>query len=191
MTIRQIQHLLAYLGYYAGTIDGIWGTLSRDACTAFQADFGLEADGVAGAMTQDALRHAVACGMENQAAVRSSSTVVPSFWENIRYFTRSEFGCKCGRCGGFPAEPAELLVNTADNLRGHFGKPITVSSGVRCTAHNAEVGGVSNSRHLSGKAMDFSVQGVSPATVLAYVQRLPEIRYAYAIDGNYLHMDIL
>lgn len=191
MTIRQIQHLLAYLGYYAGTVDGIWGTLSRDACTAFQADFGLEADGVAGAMTQDALRNAVACGTENQAAVSSSSTVVPSFWENIRYFTRSEFGCKCGRCGGFPAEPAELLVNTADNLRGHFGKPITVSSGVRCTAHNAEVGGVSNSRHLSGKAMDFSVQGVSPATVLAYVQRLPEIRYAYAIDGNYLHMDIL
>lgn len=24
MTVKQIQHLLAYLGYYSGTVDGIW-----------------------------------------------------------------------------------------------------------------------------------------------------------------------
>ena len=46
MTIKQRQHLLAYLGYYVGNIDGQWGTLSKTATVAFQKDFGLTADGV-------------------------------------------------------------------------------------------------------------------------------------------------
>ena len=48
------------------------------------------------------------------------------------------------------------LVRKADALRAHLGVPIHVSSGVRCKSHNAAVGGVSNSRHLTGKAMDFT-----------------------------------
>lgn len=184
MTIDQVQHLLAYLGYYTGTIDGIWGPLSTDACTAFQKDVDLDPDGIAGDATRNALIHAVGCGMAKQASGKT-------FWDAVQYFRRQEFRCPCGKCSGFPVEPAEMLVKAADRLREHFGRPILVSSGVRCTAHNAQVGGVSNSRHLSGKAMDFSVQGLSPATILAYVQCLPEIRYAYAIDGSYLHMDIL
>jgi hypothetical protein len=38
--------------------------------------------------------------------------------------------------------------------------------------------------------MDFSVQGRSAGEVLAAVNRLPGVRYAYAIDENYVHMDI-
>ena len=30
MTIKQIQHLLAYLGYYTAAVDGIWGSQSAD-----------------------------------------------------------------------------------------------------------------------------------------------------------------
>ena len=76
----------------------------------------------------------------------------------------------------------------AENVREHFGKAMPVSSGLRCTRHNANVGGVSNSRHLSGKAMDFCVSGVPAATVLSYVKQQKGIRYA--IDGSYVHMDI-
>jgi peptidoglycan hydrolase-like protein with peptidoglycan-binding domain len=36
MTIKQIQHLLAYLGYYTGAVDGIWGTQSASATSRFQ-----------------------------------------------------------------------------------------------------------------------------------------------------------
>lgn len=184
MTIDQIQHLLAYLGYYAGTVDGIWGTLSKTACKSFQKDSGLDIDGIAGEATQNAMKQAVACDMEKQAPGGT-------FWDAIKYFRRQEFRCPCGKCSGFPAEPAEMLVKAADSTREHFGNPVSVSSGVRCTAHNAQVGGVSNSRHLSGKAMDFSVRGVSAPSVLTYIQQLPGIRYAYAIDGSYVHMDIL
>ena len=114
-----------------------------------------------------------------------------TFWDEIKYFKKDEFKCKCGKyCDGFPAEPKEKLIRVADRVRAHFGAAAIVSSGVRCQTHNANVGGVSNSRHLSGKAMDFCVSGKKASEVLAYVQQQPEIRYAYAIDSLYVHMDV-
>ena len=35
MTNKQKQCLLCYLGYYVGSIDGVWGTLSKTATKAF------------------------------------------------------------------------------------------------------------------------------------------------------------
>lgn len=193
MTIKQRQHLLAYLGYYVGNVDGVWGTLSKTACTAFQRDFGgIQVDGFVGTETDKALKHAVAYGMpakEDTSTKEENAT--GNFWDGIKYFKRSEFACKCGKyCNGFPVEPKSKLVTVADRVREHFGKPAIVSSGVRCKQHNANVGGVSNSRHMAGKAMDFCVIGETAKEVLAYAQAQPEIRYAYAIDQNYIHMDI-
>jgi hypothetical protein len=184
MTNKQKQHLLAYLGYYVGAIDGEFGTLSKTATKAFQKDYGLTADGICGKDTEKALAHAVCYGMPVKKQEASQSG---DFWDGIKYFRKDEFACKCG-CGA--SEMKEKLIKTADKVRGHFGKPVTVSSGRRCSTHNARVGGVSNSRHLSGKAMDFCVSGVPSSTVLAYVQKLPEIRYAYAIDGSFVHIDV-
>jgi hypothetical protein len=39
--------------------------------------------------------------------------------------------------------------------------------------------------------MDFCIKGKSATELLAYVQKQPEIRYAYAIDSRFVHMDIL
>lgn len=182
MTIKQKQCLLAYLGYYVGKIDGIWGQLSKVAETSFRKDFGLTSD--KDSETENALKHAVAYGMP---AKKVEASVSGDFWCSIKYFKKNEFACKCG-CGASDME--EKLIKTADKVRGYFGKTMIVSSGRRCSAHNAKVGGVSNSRHLTGKAMDFCVSGMSADMVLAYVQKLPEIRYAYAIDNNFVHMDI-
>ena len=183
MTNKQIQFLLAYLGYYVGEIDGIFGQLSATATKAFQADFGIDPDGIAGPVTQKSLKHAVAYGMP---AKKEFS------WDDIKYFKRPEFKCKCGKyCDGFPVEMNEQLLRIADRVREHFGKPMIVSSGVRCETHNANVGGATGSRHKLGKAMDFCVDGFSASSVLAYVQTLPDIRYSYAIDSNYVHMDVL
>ena len=51
MTVKQKQWQLYYLGYYGGEIDGLWGTQSKAAAIRFQKDYGLDADGVFGAMT--------------------------------------------------------------------------------------------------------------------------------------------
>lgn len=181
MTIKQKQYLLAYLGYYVGDVDGVWGTLCKTATKAFQQDFGgLTVDGICGVQTEKALKHAVAYGMSTKAQTGD-------FWDDIKYFTRDEFVCRCG-CGA--GEMNETLIRNADKVREHFDAPVTVSSGRRCATHNAKVGGVSNSRHMSGQAMDFCVNGKSSATVLAYVQSLTDIAYAYAIDGSFVHMDV-
>ena len=194
MTIKQRQNLLAYLGYYVGNIDGVWGTLSKTATKAFQKDFGLPADGICGEDTEKALKHSVCYGITKNVETEEVTTKdsTGTFWDEIEFFDRDEFRCKCGGkyCNGFPAEPKEKLIKVADRVREHFGNKIIVSSGVRCEKHNANVGGVSGSRHKLGKAMDFCVSGISASLVLPYVQKQTDIRYAYAIDNNYIHMDV-
>lgn len=195
MTIYQIQCLLAYLGYNPGPIDGVNGVQTRAAVKEFQTNSDLVADGDAGVLTQEALLEAANSGSfcpKNESAASEITSSGGNFWDSIQYFTRNEFRCQCNGkyCNGFPAEPAETLVRVADRVRSHFGASVTVSSGVRCSAHNAEVGGVSNSRHLTGHAMDYCVRGHTAAEVLTYVQHQPEIKYAYAINSNYIHMDI-
>lgn len=87
-------------------------------------------------------------------------------------------------------EPDEALVRLADQVRERFGSPMTISSGVRCQAHNDELkGSAKNSYHVRGKAIDFTVRGYTAAQVLSYVRTLP-VHYAYAIDGSYVHMDV-
>ena len=157
-------------------VDGLAGPNTMAATITFQRNHGLEADGIAGPKTR--------------AKIEEIESV--NFWDGIKYFEREEFRCKCGGkyCDGFPVEPHPVLVKVADRVREHLGAAAIISSGVRCERHNANVGGVPNSRHLSGKAMDFCIVGHRATEVLAYVQAQPEIRYAYAIDSNYVHMDV-
>lgn len=187
MTVKQIQHLLAYLGYYTLDVDGISGPGTLSSVKAFQKDFGgLQVDGIAGNETQKALKHAVAYGVDKS----EESKEIPNFWVEIKNFTRNEFACPCPRCGGFPVEPEESLVRLADQIRDHFDSPMTISSGVRCQAHNDELkGSVPNSRHVKGKAMDFCIRGKTSAQILTYVNTIPH-RYAYHIDGSYVHVDV-
>lgn len=180
MTNAQKQHLLAYLGYYRIKVDGIWGSGSVGATKEFQSDYGLTVTGIFDDATESRIKEVIA---NDEKPI--------DFWQGIKYFKREEFKCKCGKyCDGFPTEPEKKLVTVADRVREHFGTPAIVSSGVRCKQHNANVGGASASRHLYGKAMDFRVSGKSANEVLAYAEKQPEIRYAYAIDQNYIHMDI-
>lgn len=187
MTNKQKQHLLAYLGYYVGDINGKWDDLCKVACEAFQKDFGgIAVDGICGPETEKALKHAVAFGISQKEEAGDD------FWKNIDHFTRAEFKCKCGgkHCNGYPAEMQKNVVEVAERARRHFGSPCFVSSALRCRQHNANVGGVSNSRHLGGKAIDCRIEGVTAAKLLDYVKQQPEIRYAYAIDENHVHFDI-
>lgn len=193
MTTKQIQHLLAYLGYYVGSIDGVWGAGSKTACKAFQQDFGgITVDGIAGAETQKALKHAVAYGIEKTVTeVTEETETTGTFWDEIKYFTPDEpfIRCPCGKCAG--ELPEEKLMRLADKVRDQAGVPMIPTSTVRCAAHNAAAGGVYNSRHLFRRAMDFYLKGWSAQKTLALVKQQPEVAYAYAIDDSAVHMDVL
>ena len=53
MTVKQKQWQLWLLGYYDGSIDGIWGRLSVEATKELQRDYGLIADGIFGRDTTE------------------------------------------------------------------------------------------------------------------------------------------
>lgn len=179
MTAKQKQCLLAFLGFYAGDIDGIWGTQSQRAAERFLRAFGPTED------PEKALKHAVCYGMLEYET--------KDFWDEIEFFDREEFQCTCGGrgCNGFPTEPVERLVRNAESARVHFGAVADVSSGVRCQLRNSELpGSAANSLHMRGKAMDFRIRGVRSVDLLTYVRTLPNVDEAYAIDEAFVHMGV-
>lgn len=198
MTIKQIQSLLTYLGYNPGAVDGADGANTQAAVRRFQQAEGLGVDGIAGSKTQAALLAAVEAGRvyvppdDTSGTGATSGGAGGSWWGDIKYFTRDEpyIACPCGRCGGFPVEPAEKLMRLADAVREDAGRPMVPTSTVRCDAHNAEVGGVATSRHKLGHAMDFVIPGLTANQILTIVRRQEGVVYCYAIDGSAVHMDI-
>lgn len=169
MTTKQVQLLLLYLGYDSvGEADGSYGKKTMAAVRQFQQDFGgIQVDGLAGEETHKALRHAVAYGMEKVTTeTPTEAETTGTFWDEIEYFTREEFRCKCGGkyCNGFPVEPVEATVRALDALRRKLGVPLTVTSGIRCENHNANCGGVKNSQHKTGLAADLH-STLSPETM--------------------------
>ena len=153
MTIIQKQAVLYRLELLPLTgVDGIWGEESRAATAAMQRSLGLEPDGVWGIQTEAAVRREL--GMEEKTETTGT------WWDEIEFFTREEFRCQCGGryCDGYPAEPQEEMVRSCDEIRRRLGVPVQIvdagGSGVRCARHNANVGGVANSLHLSGNAAD-------------------------------------
>ena len=167
MTIKQKQCLLAYLGYYDGPLDGIWGEKSQQATIDFQRAYmdATSADGIFGAATEKRILEVIATGEE--PVVKENLTALADWWKDIRYFKREEFRCTCGKCGGFPVEPQEKMVRTVDAIRAKLGKPIGIvdsrGSGVRCPEHNKAVGGVATSYHLKGMAADLHCATATPA----------------------------
>lgn len=194
MTVSQRQALLFYLGYYPGPVDGDWGKASRAGCVKFQSDYGLTADGIGGPVTDKALIGAVAGTVVPVRNTQNGQETedLPEWWKDIRYFKRSEFKCKCGGrfCKGYPAEMQEAVVKIADTAREHFGKPAHVISGLRCKQWNAHEGGVANSQHMYGEAIDLKITGVSGEELLSFLQGYPGVRYAYKINSTNVHFDI-
>lgn len=83
------------------------------------------------------------------------------------HFRRTEFACSCG-CGFDTVDSKTLEV--LDAVREHFGKPVTVTSGCRCDAHNRAIGGATHSQHKLGRAADIQVRDVDPDAVHAFIE---------------------
>lgn len=58
------------------------------------------------------------------------------------------------------ANIAALVDNVLDPLREAWGKPLTVTSGYRCSALNKAVGGSRTSQHITGQAADISTGNI-------------------------------
>ena len=189
MTVKQQQCLLDYLGYDPGQIDGVDGPKTQAALAAFRSDYGMGAEGLVAAVAGTAAK------VERPAEEEQAATDKPktgTFWDDIKWFKRAEFRCKCGGryCNGYPAEMQEAVVKIADAARAHFGRPGHIISGLRCQQWNAHEGGVENSQHMYGEAIDLRIDGVDSETLRQFVASQPGHRYSYRINSTNVHFDI-
>ena len=60
-----------------------------------------------------------------------------------------------------------LVSNLLDPIRERFAVPMIITSGDRCRKLNALVGGVNNSQHMKGEAVDFCLAGFSKKEMAA------------------------
>ena len=114
------------------------------------------------------------------------------------YFKERELVCKCGKCKGIPVsleERVQVLVDVLDIIRFYSG-PIIVTSGVRCKSHNKQVGGVSNSKHLTGEAVDIYAKDINIIGLwdsINYLEKKGLITIGYKQlykTKGFIHLDI-
>ena len=71
-------------------------------------------------------------------------------------FSRSEYACKCG-CG--KDDIKDELVAKVQLVRDILNRPISINSGIRCSAHNASINATPSSSHIDGWAADLGYTG--------------------------------
>ena len=103
------------------------------------------------------------------------------------HFSRSEFKCSCNNCN-YDTVDFELL-NILNTLREFFDKPVKVTSGNRCPAHNASIGGATNSLHIQGRAADIQVKDTSPEEVQAYILNEYPDKLGIGCYASFTHID--
>lgn len=170
LSIKTRQKYLKELGFYTGKVDGIEGHLTK------QAYLGLQTTYFSRKKDRDGLY-----GKNTDILLRSAYNL-----RNSQNFNLQEFKCKCGGkyCTGYPAVVDENLVNDLQKLRAHYDKSVTITSGLRCKTYNAKIGGVKNSSHTKGKAVDIFVNKQSAnlegrEAIVDFWDTLPNAKYAY------------
>ncbi len=104
----------------------------------------------------------------------------------MKYFTYSEFDSP--DLPGSGHEMQEVFLEKLDLARGYSNVPYVINSGFRTPEHNAEVGGVPGSSHLTGWASD--VRADSSNRRFMIVKGLLEAGFnRIGIGQNFVHCD--
>jgi uncharacterized protein YcbK (DUF882 family) len=108
-------------------------------------------------------------------------------------FSRREFACKCG-CGFDDIDPRVVIM--AQVIRDALGEPVRVNSGCRCAKRNVAVGGVLNSYHAKGLAVDLSCVAGSEKLckaikALFQAGNMESLEYCHRyINEDFVHIDV-
>lgn len=198
--VAAVQTRLNELGYPVA-IDGRLGRSGKettDAVGRFQKDHGLTADQIVGSQTFAAMFNV------QPAAPLETPTVIPDpvlpagfdpHQQVTAHFNMFEFSCECvgeggpGYCDGFPVQPHPMLILKLEEVRQEAGIPMSISSGIRCSQLNADVGGVPDSYHMLGRAADVPVYAANGITVseLAAIGRKHGLKTIEYQEQSFVH----
>lgn len=116
-------------------------------------------------------------------------------WGSVRYFKESEFRCRGRNCCGGEAKVQPALVYALDDLREAYGKPLVITSGYRCPAHNQAVSTTGpNGPHTTGLACDIAISGRDAYTLLRLAMasgKFTGVGVHQSGYGRFLHLDMI
>jgi hypothetical protein len=81
----------------------------------------------------------------------------------------------------------ERILKDAEH---HFGERVIITSGYRSKAYNRKVRGARRSAHMSCKAADIRIPGVSKTALHAYLLRHPDRGGVGIYRGQWVHVDV-
>lgn len=174
LSIKERQEHLKYLGFYNGKIDKVEGAKTREAYKRLQSKYFTrkkDIDGLYGTNTERLLI----------SAYRVK--------KHTKNFKLEEFKCECGGkwCTGFPDTLKVDLLKNLQKLRNKYGS-LTITSGLRCTTYNSNIGGIRGSKHTQGKATDWYTSYTTKSfanrksAIDWYIKNCSSVNYAYC-DG--------
>jgi uncharacterized protein YcbK (DUF882 family) len=105
------------------------------------------------------------------------------------HFNSNELQCHCEKPHSNRIAPE--LVDLLELLRHTLGDfPIRVHSAYRCPKYNKQVGGVPDSQHVQGTAVDISIASVDLFDIACYACRIHFTGVGMYIPQHFIHLDI-
>ena len=100
------------------------------------------------------------------------------------HFSIRELSCRCG-CARMNFNMDTLVK--LERARVLAGRPFRIASGCRCDSHNRDEGGLKNSAHLIGKAVDIQCRGSEERYHL--LESLGQEFNRLGIASTFIHVD--
>ena len=100
-------------------------------------------------------------------------------------FDRSEFACKCG-CG--KDDIKDELAIKVQKVRDLINGPLSINSGIRCSAHNAASNSKPTSSHIDGWAADLGYSGSRER--FALITAAAQVFDRVGIAKTFIHVDV-
>ena len=171
LNIKERQKRLIYLGYYNGKIDGIESEDLEQAYYKLQKEYFKRKKDITGIY-------------DNETDILLQNAY------NVRLichdFKLKDFSCRCNGkfCNGYPYIINTILLANLQIYRNKLNTPIFITSALRCNKWNEKIGGLKNSRHKEGKAIDFYTKysqklEVRKTYIDKWIKEYKESRYGY------------
>lgn len=202
--IKAVQVQLIKVHLYSGAADGISGPKTRAAFAQFKKLEYLEHPDILGASTVAALMQATEIHptpKDASPSVGGSTVRLPlsglvaanHLVPGSQHFCWGEFTKGLSRVPESVAVVRNIirLASYLDAVRDHLGnRTITITSGYRPPAVNRACGGVSNSRHLIGDAVDLTVAGIPPRVVYRRLNSWHGSKGGLGDGATFTHLDL-
>lgn len=105
-------------------------------------------------------------GWKNNMTIQTFSLKHDGNKQLSENFKVKEFKCNDG--SDIILIDVDFVRTKLQDIRTHFGAPVSINSAYRTPTYNAKVGGAKSSYHLKGQAFDIVVKGHTPQEVARY-----------------------